>query len=259
MPARTVLSTAFLALVLTACGGGTKLVKNAPPPTFPETPLAQASDARLSAGIRYLVVRNGPGAWAQNGDWDEYLLRVHNASDAPVTLTAARLTDSLDYAVGNLDDRKALVIGSRKTAKRYRDQGIKVMAGRGGGTLAAIGAGAANAAYGLGSVGMYSSAAAAGALTALVAAPVMVSMGITRAFRNSKVNNRIAERSSDFPMTVEPGGDADLDLFFPISPSPIRLEIVYSDAAGEHALAFDIRETFVGLHLPAATETKPAK
>lgn len=261
MNARAVLP-GMLALVLTACGGGTKLLKNAPSPSFPEAPLVEASDAKMAAGIRYVIVRNGPGAWAKNGDWDEYLLRLHNNSGAPVTITSARLTDSLEHSVGHLDDRKALVAGSKQATKRYRSQGIRIMAGRSGGTLATVGIGAAHVGYGVGSAvaaGYGGTAAAAGALTMLAGAPVLVGVGITRAVRNSKVNKRIAERSSDLPLILEAGADADLDLFFPISPSPTRLELAYRDAEGEHTLAFDLRSSFAGLHLPAAeTPAAPA-
>ncbi|RZA15582.1 MAG: hypothetical protein EOP93_16710, partial [Lysobacteraceae bacterium] len=100
-------------LALSACGG-TKLVRHAP--ALPEhlPPLASASDARLGVALGFVIVRNGPGAWARNADWDEYLLHVHNASAAPVQILSLDVIDSSDHAATTLDDRKQLVKASKQ-------------------------------------------------------------------------------------------------------------------------------------------------
>jgi len=65
-------------LALTACGG-TKVLKE--PDSFVATqPLVTASDQTLSVALDWVIVRDGPGTWAKNSDWDEYLLRVRNQS-----------------------------------------------------------------------------------------------------------------------------------------------------------------------------------
>jgi len=38
-------------------------------------------------------------------------------------------------------------------------------------------------------------------------------------------------------------------LYFPIAPSPQRIEITYTDPAGEHVLAIDTVTALAGLHL----------
>ena len=33
-----------------------------------------------AAALDWIIVRDGPGTWAKNVDWDEYLIRVHTKS-----------------------------------------------------------------------------------------------------------------------------------------------------------------------------------
>lgn len=262
MDLRTSVLAVTTALALSACGG-TKLVKNAGPPPQPTQPLALASDASLAAGIDWIIVRNGPGAWAKNADWDEYLLRVQNSSPAPVRIDAVRVTDSKGHAAEPLAERKRLVKASKATFKRYRADGLKVAAGRGGGTLLAAGAGATFVGYGLAlgeaygaimssgaAAGSSSLGAAAGGL--ILAGPVLIGMGIVRAVNNSKVGNRIESRASPLPKTLAAGEAIALDMFFPVSPSPQHVTVHYHNATGDHQLRIDTSTVLAGLHLPAS-------
>lgn len=264
MDLRTRVLAVATALALSACGG-TKLARNAAPPPLPPQPLATAGDTHLAAGIDWVIVRNGPGAWAKNADWDEYLLRVQNPSAAPVRIDAIRVTDSRGYAAASLADRTRLVKASKATVKRYRASGLKVVAGRGGGTLLAAGAGATVVGYGLAlgeaygailsggaAAGSSSVGAVAGGL--ILAGPVLVGMGIVRAVNNSKVGNRIERRASALPQTLAAGEAATLDMFFPVSPSPQHVTIHYHDATGDHQLQIDTSQALAGLHLPVAAQ-----
>ena len=135
-------------IALAGCGGGTKLVKGPAALPLAEQALASAADDALAARLEHVVVRNGPGAWAKNADWDEYLLRVHNVGDTPLRIDAVRVFDSQDHENRPLDDRSALVSASRQVTRRYRESGLKLEAGRGGGALVAAGVGAGVVAYG---------------------------------------------------------------------------------------------------------------
>jgi hypothetical protein len=257
-------------LALTACGG-TKLVKHAAAPPMRETPLAVASDGTLGVQLDQVIVRNAPGAWAKNADWDEYLISVRNVSSAPVRINSISVTDSSGYSADALNSRKPLVKASKQTAKRYRKSGIKVMAGYGSPSLVAAGVGAGVIGYGaaLGSAAgsMMGGAAAGGGAASAVAgglilgAPVLVGFGIVRAVNNGKVNNRLESRATHLPNPMDAGADAQLDMFFPLSPSPQRVTIRYSDAQGDHQLDIDTRQALAGLHLAApaeSTATAPA-
>lgn len=245
-------------LALSACGG-TKLVRNAAPVAPLDQPIAVAADAKLAAQVNFIIVRNGPGAWARNGDWDEYLLQVRNASANPVEIRSVDVTDSSGFTAVQLADRADLVQASKLTAKRYRNAGIKVSAGHGGAGMVAAGVGAGVVGYGaavaagtsaaLGAGGAAGGGAAAAAGGFILAAPVLVGVGVARMVNNGKVDHRIESRATPMPVSIPAGGDVLLDVFFPISPSPRHVTLRYSDAQGVHQLELDTRQALHGLHL----------
>ena len=241
----------ILALIagLSGCGG-TKILKE-PQPLAPREALVSASDARILGTLDWVIVRDGPGTWAKNADWDEYLLAVRNDSAAPIVVTAVTVTDSSETQHSSVASRKKLVKASKRTAKRYRGEGIKVKAGVGGGALLLTGVLSANVGMSAGAAAVYGSSAAAGAAAgALVLAPVLVVGGVVKGVNNSKVNDEIENRQTTLPLQVEPGESQALDMFFPISPSPLRVRIDYHDATGEHTLVLDTSTALHGLHLP---------
>ena len=249
-----------VSVALCACGG-TKLVKHAAPVPQRELPIAVAADATLAAQLDFIVVRNGPGAWAKNGDWDEYLIRVRNTSAGAVELRAVEVTDSQGHIAIGLNDRAALVRASKLTAKRYRHSGIKVAAGRGGTGLLVAGVGAGVVGYGaavasvtsaaLGAGGAAGGGAAAAAGGFMLAAPVLVGVGIARVVNNRRVNHRIESRATPLPVTMPAGADVLLDVFFPITPSPRHVTFHYRTAAGDQQLQVDTSRVLAGLHLVA--------
>ena len=265
MHAVRLMSLLVASLALAGCGGGTKLVKQPAPVPESVQPLAQAADAALSARLDFVVVRNGPGAWAKNADWDEYLLRVQNLGSAPVQIEAVTVVDSQGHENRPLDDRSALVSASRQATRRYRDAGLKLEAGRGGGSLVAAGVGAGVVAYGAataaatsaalsGGVAGGGAAAAAGGL--VLAAPVLVGMGIARAVNNSKVDNRIEARATKLPLAVAPGAQVALDVFFPLSPSPRQVVVHYHDGTASQRLVLETTQALHGLHLKPASAAR---
>lgn len=246
-------------LALSACGGGTKLVRQAAPVPERELPIAVAADATLAAQLDFIIVRNGPGAWAKNGDWDEYLIQVRNTSANPVELRAVEVTDSEGHTAGALDNRAELVKGSKLTAKRYRQSGVEVAAGRGGAGLLVAGVGAGVVGYGaavastLGAAMSGGAAAGGGAAAAagglILAAPVLVGVGIVRIVNNRKVDDRIESRATPLPVTILARSDVLLDVFFPISPSPRHVSFHYRTAQSDQQLQLDTSQVLAGLHL----------
>ena len=229
--------------------GGTKVLKD-PQPLMANEPLAVASDTRLSASLDWVIVRDGPGTWAKNADWDEYLVSVRNETTDSIVITAVSVMDSGEHRHDSVPNRKKLVKASRKTAKRYKGEGVEVKAGVGGGALLLTGVLSANVGMGAGAAAVYGSTAAAGAAAgALVLAPVLVVGGVVRGVNNGKVNDEIGRRQTPLPLQLEPGSAHSFDLFFPIAPSPLELRIDYVDAAGEHTIVIDTREALGGLHL----------
>ena len=76
--------------------------------------------------LDWVIVRNGPGSWAEDADWDEYLVRVSNNSEVSVRITSATVFDSLLTALETSGQRTHLIDESKKTTERYSGQGLSV-------------------------------------------------------------------------------------------------------------------------------------
>ena len=125
-----------------------------------------------------------------------------------------------------------------------------------GAAVTAVGVGAATAvAYG-GFMGGAAAAGSAGAAAGglLLLGPALAVGGVVRGVNNSKVNNRIEERQTVLPIEIPANVEQNLDVFFPLAPSPKLVELVYSDATGEHILLIDTNAALEGLHIEQPTE-----
>lgn len=247
---RRISFVAAMLVGLSGCGG-TKVLRE-PQPLAMEEALATGSDDRVAVNLGWIIVRDGPGTWAKNADWDEYLVTLRNHSGGPVAVTAVTVVDSSETRHSSIASRKKLVKASRHTAKRYKGQGIEVKAGVGGGALVVAGGLSATVGSGIATAALYggSQAAAGAALGALALAPVLVVGGVVKGVNNSKVNTAIETRQTPLPLQVEPGQSQAFDLFFPIAPSPLAVRIDYTDSSGTHTLVMDTTDVLEGLHLP---------
>ncbi len=250
---------AFLLLSVSLSGcGGTKMLKN-PKVVSLEKPLAVAADEKLEVMLEWVVVRDGPGTWAKNADWDEYVLSARNLSGAPLRIATIAVHDSLDTRVLGVANRKRLVSGSKATVKRYKGQGLRVKAGIGGPTLMAAGAGALVTGYGVGMAAVYgaSSAAAGVAVGALLAAPALVVGGVVRSVRQKRVAQEIVKRHTPLPLELAASEQLRITQFTPIAPSPQRIVVTYVINDMEYTLEIDTRVALKGMHLKARNDTKP--
>ncbi len=248
-----VFTCALACMVMLSGCGGTKVLKESQPIQTTQ-PLATVSDQQVTAILDWVIVRDGPGTWAKNADWDEYLLRIRNLSDQPIQVIRVIVVDSLDTRIESQPKRKQLVKGSKQTARRYKDSGIKVKAGRGAGTMlvagaavTVIGVGAASVVAVSGATVAGSAGAAAGGL--LLLGPALVVGGIVRGVRNSAVNKQIEQRQTVLPLELSAGEELPLNVFFPLAPSPGMVEISYTDVTGEHSLTIDTSTSLNGLHI----------
>ncbi len=252
-------SVLMLLLALSGCGG-TKVLKE-PEPLAVTQSLATASDQRLAATLDWVIVRDGPGTWAKNVDWDEYLIRVQNLSDESIRVTNITVLDSLGTRIETRENRKQLVKGTKKTKKRYKGEGLKVKAGVSAGTLIGVGAVAgATAAILAGNAGAWftltgsgwSGATTAGVAGGIILVPVLAVGSVVRGINNSKVNKHIESRQTPLPVVLQEEEEKSLDVFFPLAPSPRQVEITYADSQGDHTLIIDTRTALDGLHLVQA-------
>ncbi len=250
---------ALLVSLLTALPGcgGTKILKE-PQPLELTNELASTANEQISVTLDWVIVRDGPGTWAKNADWDEYLLTVVNQSESEIQILDVAVVDSLETRLASSSRRKLLVKESKKTAKRYKGSNLKVKAGFGAGTMFATGAGIAvvgtAAAYGAATAALASGTATAGGAAiatsgVVLLAPVLIVGGIVRASNNSRVSQEIEARHTELPLTVLSGNTSSLVLFFPLAPSPRQVEITYAGRNGAQTLIVDTSEALQGLHL----------
>lgn len=259
MSTRHSLLVGFLACCLTACGGGgARVMKQSDRVPVSSGSLVQANDPSLRASLDWVIVRNGPGSWARNAEWDEFVFHFRNTSAAPVNITSVTVVDSLDTPLSPLVQRKRLIAGSKATVKRYRRSDLKVNAGMGSASL--VMAGAAMTAFGVGAAvstttaslmgGAGVAAGSAAAMSALMlAGPAFAVVGVVRAVRNSHVSKEIETRHAVLPIAIGASQDREVHLFFPLAPSPQRVDINYADDTGSHSLSMDTRQALAGLHL----------
>ena len=215
----------LLAATLAACGGTS--VRQKPLPIGTIAPIATTSDRSVSVSLDTLIVRDGPGSWARNADWDEYRLTVRNLSDARLVVDRIVIFDAFDQPIAATGSRENLVRGSRKIARRHEDAGIEIKAG----------AGAATAASGL-----------------LLAGPALITTGIVRGVRNARVNEQLVTRGTSLPLHVAAGEESALQLFFPIVPSPERMVLSYRNGVFARQIVIDTSSVLNRLHLANAAE-----
>jgi len=244
------------AIALAGCGG-TKVLKEAVPLQVAQ-PLAEATDNRIHVTLDWVVVRGGPGTWAKNADWDQYLIRVQSVSPQSVRIQDVTVVDSLETRISPQRNRKQLVKASRKTAKRYKSEGVKVKAGAGMGTMMATGAvvtaAGVGAAYGVAQASLMSGAATAGggavaASGLILLGPALIVGGVVRGVHGAKVDNEIQRLQTALPVQIEAAAEEALTLFFPLAPSPSRVMVTYADDEGDHELLLDTAGALHGLHL----------
>lgn len=246
-PAGAPLLILGLVLGLTACGG-TKLLRN-PESWSPAAPIATASDERLVVTLDAVIFRAGPGSWAKNVDWDEYVIRIHNVGADSIQVDDISVVDSLGARVTPGVTRSQLVNGTRQAKRRYKGEGIKVQAGVHGGVLVGAGVVAAAGTSGIGTAAMAGGGAALGAAAIVVAVPVLMVGGVARGVNNSKVNGQIERRQTLLPTQLVRGEEKSAHVFFPVSPSPLRVEFRYLDAEEHYTLILDTATALQGLHL----------
>lgn len=246
-------SIVWLVLLVHLCAGcaGTKMLKE-PIPVELSRPLASGSDEQLHVDLLWVIVRDGPGSWAKNVDWDEYLIRIKNVSDNRIDITGFTVVDSQGTLLMTFADRAGLVRASKAAVKRYKSEDIEIKAGMGAGELAlgAAGAGVAAPALALSAyAGGGGAAAAAGAVGFLLLAPALAVGGVVRHVNNSNVAEELKARQSVLPATLSPTEDRVFDLFFPLAPSPLRIEFQYKTTEARGLLRLNTESALKGLHL----------
>ncbi len=223
-------------------------------------PLTTSANQFLEASLDWVIIRGGPGSWADNVDWDEYLLHVTNISESSIRITSVYVYDSLNTALETNGQRPELVEQTKQSKKRYNGQGFTVRAGMGGDAMMAAGGAVYVAATAAGWAVLAGSVAATSAVVtgvvvgAVIVAPVLIISGAVRGRNNAQLDSMIIERQTKLPLVLVPRETRKMHFFFPLAPSPQRVEIKYRNDAGEHILLIDTRDILSGLHFDPSQE-----
>jgi len=246
----------FILVLLTGCGG-TKLLTE-PLPIDVTSPLVAVNNDSIRVSLLGIIVRDGPGTWARNADWDEYLLTIANLTDSAIEIKEVNLTDLLGVVLMTNSDRRELVRLSRDMVNRYEDSDLEITSGIGAGTV--LTAGGAIIAVGTAAAVSVAPAAALGGAASVGLAPAMLAgavllspvfavAGLKRMSNVSKVSRVIEERSTDFPLMINSKEEVLIDLFYPLAPSPLQLEINYGDSSGDRNYILNTETVLSGLHI----------
>ncbi len=246
---------AVLLVVFAGAGcGGAKILKESKPVERTDPLMIHANDD-LTVVLVWIIVRDGPGTWAKNADWDEYHLIARNRTGEPVAINSITLVDRLGHESRPSSERDTLVDGTKATKRRYEDQEIEVQAGFGvvgllaagtvvtAGALAIVGASVSAGPFGMAAVG-------AGIAVLAIAVPVVAILAIRRGYNNRRVQAAIEKRHTSLPTTLDAGADTRLALFYSLTPAPQRIIIDYTTGAGPARLELDTSELLRHLHLP---------
>jgi hypothetical protein len=217
----------------------------------PEQPLslgftAPNAELRLST----VIVFKGPGSWKREAKWDEYVIKLTNRGEQPLTVESAELFDLKGVLQRPGTDPWQLEKLSATNWDKYGSTGVQVLAGAG---LAAtyVGMEVGAAAGGLMSGG--TAAAAGGATVALAVIPVFAVVDITTVAvmnhnNKKKVVAEFDRRRLHLPLTLAPGATVSGSLFFPMTPGPQRLALQGKSGDAPLELVLELKE-LAGLHL----------
>lgn len=257
-----------LVLCLSACAGSKVL--NKPKSVELQHPLAVGADDALAVTLDWVVIKDGPGTWASNAFWDEYRMHVANVSGMPVSISQIQVIDSLNATHVSIADRQALLDASKRTEDRYAEQSLDVQPGAGAAGMTAatvvgstLAISAATYASATGAASAFGVSTGVGASTAIVTmayvAPVFIVGSIMHTSNNSKVAKEIEQRQSVMPITLQPGESRNIQVFFPVAPSPQAIRLIYQAAEDVQLLEVDTGEVLAGLHYadPNAPSRRP--
>ena len=232
-----------LCSLLSACSPHLRMMNEPNKELVPDYRWAATAPDGLTVTVHTVLVRNGPGSWVRDADWDEYIVTLSNSAQAAVRIETLRLESPYltvpqqsSLSLKQLEDRtKASLLSARDVASVT------------GGAAMAVGATATVA-----------GAAPAGVLVPLAAplASAFVEYPMDRAIENHHLEREdramieltILERGTHLALEVPPGHEELRSVFFPSTPGPSRLMVGYRILDDQRELAVPL-PALAWLHL----------
>jgi hypothetical protein len=224
-----------------------------PQPVVIEKPLATVSDQHLEVLLDWVIIRGGPGSWATNSNWDEYRLRIRNLTPDTIRVNSVVVFDSLGSRIESSMEYHDLIERSQEAADRYKDADMIVKTGVGGDALIVAGGAVFVAGNAMGVAAATWSASVATGYAGLglmvIAAPVLIVRGAAENREEDLVAREIVTRATPLPTLIGSGLQKRVTVFFPIAPSPRRIEVSYADSHGDQTFTLEAPALLNGLHI----------
>lgn len=227
------------------------------------TPPAQVIDhpfpasGGLAVNLVGLITYHGPGSWKREALWDEYVVTLANASDRPITVESAALTDSAGRTVAPGTDPWELEKQNKGLEKQYRSQGEAFVRAAGPGVLL-LGTGAAAAAATASGWYLIPPAVGGAMVTAVFVLPVYYTTVVAIDYHNKhQVRDEFRRRRLAAPLILSPGETRTASLFFPMVRSPTALDLNWRSEGAAVQAALPL-EFLRDLHMPAVADARPS-
>lgn len=175
--------------------------------------------------IERRIVPNGPNAWTEYAQWDEYGLALRNTGSVSVVVTALELSGDPRGSTWHTTWAESLRRDSRARSTPSEEFAALRHAAA---ALAGVGAMSCHALY-------YPPAIPLCLVTAAVAIPIGQRM------KEDQVT--IDARGLRLPLSLSPGEDVRGGAFFPITPGPDLLRVHLSIEGEDHVLEVPFRVT----------------
>jgi hypothetical protein len=93
--------------------------------------------------------------------------------------------------------------------------------------------------------------------TMVIGGVILADIGVVRLVNNYHVDEEIKRRQTPLPAALQTGEAARLDLFFPLTPLPSRVEITYVEHGRKYNFDIDTRQALAAIHRGPASEPSP--
>ncbi|MBL8514209.1 MAG: hypothetical protein JNJ55_09495 [Betaproteobacteria bacterium] len=183
-------------------GCGSIVLRNRPLPPDGPLEIRGTTWRTASIGISKLVLRNGPGSWADNAAWDEYELKIVNPGDEPLVVHEVSLVDSLARRFAS---QHSICPGLSEDFKKNKQV-------------------APNAIVALNVLGL--------------AYNRIVAMAARQAA--DEFAAAIDQRRSQLPVVIPRRGEARLTLLYPISPAAKQLVLEFGDSGNRDTVVLEL-------------------
>ena len=223
-----------LCSLLSACNPHVRMIKESNKELLPDYHWAATAPDGLTVTVHTVLVRNGPGSWVRDADWDEYIVTLKNSAPSPLHIETLRLESPyLPVPQQSSLSLKQLENRTKETLRTARDFSIASAEAAGLGATAA----------GASTYALIPFAAAPAAAAPLAGA--LIEYPLDRAIENHHLEHEdhsiieltILERGVHLAYEVPPGQEELRSVFFPITPSPSRLMVGYRIADEQRELA----------------------